>query len=396
MGKKGQGGSGAAWLVSLIALFLIIYVILLPEQEKENLLRDPGRVGSGTIYPGSETPGLIGPGFKNLLSESPGIVSPIAAQIVNKQLASVNLFSEIIQSEESLASTVVVEKTLFGEESKELTFRISKINKVESINLLFFVDKGKGDLIIELNRHGIYKGSVNVNDLPISLPKSLLRNINSLRFSVSSPSFLGKNRFELRDISIFKRIKEENSREIRSFVLTRNELSGIKAVTLFYTVNCFTANEDGNLRISLNNKVIGDGLIVCDAREVGLDLGLADLIEGRNAITFEIDKGKYTLERVQVEEILGSQTIPSYFFTMQVIDIDDLIRGGHVGLGLRFLDDGLRKVGTIFVNGFPYYLDTYQNQINFDITNSITEGRNVIRIIPVNQFEIVTMDVILS
>lgn len=395
MERKGQAsGSGAAWLVSMIALFLIIYAILLPESEKESLLGPSGPAGG--IRPGQEVPGVIGPGFRNILSESPGLVSPISAQVVEKQLASVSLFSETIQSEEPLTNLITVEKSLFGEESKELTFKVSKVNNVENINLLFFVDEGKGDLIIKLNNHEIYRGPVNVNDIPISLPLSLLRNVNKLEFSVSTPSFLGKNRYVLRDIALFKRIRAENSREIRSFVVTRNELASLQAITLFYTVNCFTVDEEGNLRVSLNNRIVSEGLIVCDAREVSLDLNPSELIEGRNAITFEIDNGKYTLERVQVEEILGSQVIPSYFFTLQVGDIDLLFRGAHAALQFRFLDDGLRKVGTVFVNGFPYHIDTYDNELVFDITETVSDGRNVIRIVPVNQFDIISMDVILG
>mgnify|MGYP001567576995 CR=1 FL=1 len=395
MRRKGQAtGAGAAWLVSIIALFLIIYVILLPESEKEGLLRTPEQVGM--VSPGQEFPGVIGPGFRNLLSESPGLVSPVNAQVAGKQLASVSLFSEVTQREEPLVNLIVVEKNLFGEEKKRLTFRVSNVKNVETINLLFFLDEGKGDLIIKLNDHEIYRGPVNVNDIPIMLPKSLLRTLNDLEFSVSSPSFLGKNRFVLRNTALFKRIKEENSKEIRSFVVSRNELASLQSATLFYTVNCFTVNEDGNLRVSLNNKIISEGLIVCDAREVSLDLDINDVIEGRNAITFEIDKGKYTLERVQIEEILGAQVIPSYFFTLQIADIDALIAGAHAVLQFRFLDDGLRKVGSIYVNGFPFYIDTYDNEIAFDITDVAGDGRNVIRVVPVNQFDVVSMDVLLG
>ena len=170
----------------------------------------------------------------------------------------------------------------------------------------------------------------------------------------------------------------------------------MQAITLFYTVNCFTVDEEGNLRVSLNNRIVSEGLIVCDAREVSLDINPSELIEGRNAITFEIDNGKYTLERVQVEEILGSQVIPSYFFTLQVGDIDLLFRGAHAALQFRFLDDGSRKVGTVFVNGFPFHIDTYDNELVFDITETVSDGRNVIRIVPVNQFDIISMDVVLG
>ena len=48
------------------------------------------------------------------------------------------------------------------------------------------------------------------------------------------------------------------------------------------------------------------------------------------------------------------------------------------------------------MNGFPFYIDTYDNEIAFDITDVAGDGRNVIRVVPVNQFDVVSMDVLLG
>src|SRR3989344_3761455 len=102
--------------------------------------------------------------------------------------------------------------------------------------------------------------------------------------------------------------------------------------------------------VRLNNRVISEGQIVCDAGQISIDFAPFDLVDGRNILEFLVDRGQYTLEKIYVEEILGGMKIPGYFFTLQVNDIQRILGGAHVLLDLKFLDDGLRKVGTIYVN----------------------------------------------
>ena len=161
-------------------------------------------------------------------------------------------------------------------------------------------------------------------------------------------------------------------------------------------MNCFTLKENGMLIVYLNNRIIHQGLIVCDAGPVSIDLNPIDLVEGRDILEFEIDKGKYVLEQVTLDGDIGQESIPNYVFTIKLQDTLLLEQGAHVGLNMIFDEPGYRKLGTIVINGFPLYLDTSDVEEFFDLTPFIKDGQNVIRIIPETQFSILSFDVFLE
>ncbi len=395
--KRGQAPVPVSWLIGIIALFIMIYIILLPEGDKQALINDPGSLGQSTpSYPGIE-PNIRGNTFRILLSETPGIVYPLTNQIIDKPLASINLFSISDTRTEGLASRILVKSSSFSDTTKDLRFTIRDIQHLESAALLFLAKEQQGNLIIQLNGEEIFTGEVSSDDLPLQLPRTLLRQTNTLTFSVDSPgiNIFTTNLYDLKDIQLITKSKIQNNREVRTFVLNTKERGSLQRLALFYFVNCFTRNEDGRLTVVLNGRVIQEGLVVCDAGQVAIDIQDIDVVEGRNVLEFLIDKGKYTLEQVVIQQETGHQQAQKFFFTLQIEDINRLIAGGFVNLELKFLRDGLRKTGTIFINGVPIYIDTYDDFFGYNITPYITEGINIIRIVPDIPLDIVSMDVIL-
>ncbi len=392
--RKGQGN--VAGFIAMIALFILIYILLLPEQEKEKLLQGTSGGGFGDRAPSYS--GISGREFRTLLSESPGLVSPFLAEVVDRPLASVNLFSVVDDEDEMLARNIFVSDSLFDSEEKELIFNVNDLGNLESVKLLFFIKKrvGNGNLVIELNGNEIFDGKIETSDLPIELAKSLIGNVNRIKFSVERDKWISTNSYELSDIIVSKEIRSENSREARAFVLGKGERDNLASMTLYFFVNCFTARENGNLQVVLNGKVIHEGLVVCDAGEVSIGINLVELVEGRNVLEFRIDKGRYVLEQVLVQGAIERSNFPGYFFTLQVVDLGAIDSGAHVLMDLLFLDDGLRKAGTIFVNGFPVYIDTFLDREGLDITDFVTDGQNVIKVIPETQFEILNLEVSLA
>ncbi len=389
--KKGQETAiNATYLIVVIALLILAYFLLLPESEKEKF----SQTGYPTpqIPPGRQT----GSEFRTLLSESPGILYPQIDQGFTKQLASVNLFSITDSRLMDLASVITLSSSLLSSETKDLTFRLDDLKNVASANLLLFAAESKGKLSIKLNGNEIFNDIPSSSNMPIPLSSGMLKPTSKLKFTVEKPALLGSNRYVIRNIQLSLKIKQENKRETRSFVLSKAERTSLRGLTLFYVVNCFTVNENGRLLIRLNGRAINDNLVVCDAGEVSLDLEPQDILEGRNILEFEIDRGKYVLERVLIEGAVGQQRAQNYFFTVQLKDIDYLRAGARVFLAMEFRKDNLRKVGTAYINGFPLYIDAFDDFLEEDITEFITDGRNVIRILPQAPFEVVNMNIALG
>ena len=387
LGKRGaETALPAASLLILIAVLLTAYVILLPEPEKERLISDPGSVGNTpytTVPPGAAGKGY-GPSFAVALSEVPGLVYPPAGNIVTKPLASLNLFSFTQTGQQSLANVLYVERGTFSEKDAELTLLIRDLRTVETARLLFLVKDSRGDLVVDVNGVQIYKGKADTVELPITIPQSLLRNSNDVRFSVSGTgiNLFTKNFFDLKDVQAFITERVENSREARQLVLNEKEVRGMQRMTLYYVVNCFTAREQGRLVILLNGNAVSDGLVVCDAGQVSIDINPAYLVVGTNVLEFAIDGGKYVLEQVLVEEDIGAENTKAYTFPLQVTDIQRLGAGGRVTLDLKFAVDGTKKIGAVYVNGIPVYFNQFEPEFIADITPFVTEGQNFVRVVP--------------
>jgi hypothetical protein len=381
---------GVVWLVLMIGLFIIVYIILLPEGEKARFIgEEPLYAPSTGGYPGGEITGGL------FLSETPGVLYPLDARIVATPLASVNLFSFVQSGGQSLASLITVKRSTFTDESKELVFQVNDVAQTQQAQLLFLVKEGEGDLIISLNNHEIFSGPVSVEDLPIALPRSLLKQVNTLKFSVSKPglNIFASHEYILKDVQVFIKHLEDNSKEVRTFVVSDSEMRNLRRMTLFFVVNCFTIGDEGRMVLSLNGKVIADGLIVCDAGPVAVDIDQSDIISGRNALLFEIDQGKYVLEQMVVEKETGQEEASKFVFTMQVADVDLIRSGAHVVMDMQFVPDGLRKIGTVYVNGFPLYVDTFDSGYVYDITGLTGPGTNLVRIVPETPLDIVMFNI---
>ncbi len=388
--KKGEvipESTNAFYLVLFIGLFLLVYMILLPEGEKNRLAGQPG--GSGPTYGGS-----YGPVEQQILfSQSLGNLQPFGQKIYAKPMASVSLYADTDKDEEVLSKSLDITGGIFSGAEKELVFRIAPEAPVDSVRLLFFLEKAEGSITIFLNGREVFSGPLTTSQLPLQLPVSALRAVNQLTFSVKSSGFFHKNSYVLRDVTIFRTYRIEHTREQRTFVLSRDDLQRFGHLSLFYIVNCFTVHEKGNLLITLNGKLISQQQIVCDAGEVSHDLAKNDLREGRNVLEFTIDNGKYVLERMLLEGDIDAGKAPGYFFNVPLGTYDVLGRTGQVVMDVQLTADNRRKVATLLVNGYPLYLDTYSDRFSFDITPYVVPGQNSLRIVAETSFDVASLDI---
>lgn len=382
--KRGEG-SAVANFILMFALFIVVYLILLPPGAKQDL-----------IAPGEGISGVEG---KLLLSESPGLVRPFLKDVLSTKIAPIKLFALTETQPLLLARSLAVSTSVFSTKSEDLKFDLPELDNLNQLNLLFLIQENSGKLILNMNGQEFYNDYVNVNDLPIEVPlKALNQKDNTLTISASSPGlrFLSANRYSLKDVQLVKKLAVEHKTEIRSFIITPAESKDLVRSILYFFVNCMKVRELGTLNIYLNSKEISSRFLTCDAGQVELEINPDDIYEGENVLEFEVDKGEYVLEQMTLEHELETADYPKYFFTLQSGEfnaVTDL--AADVEVEFDFDDAGYRKAATLLVNGERVYLDTSSNKAVIDISDYIIEGENFIKIVPREEFDIVNLQVLL-
>ena len=407
LGKRGideSATSPAAAVILIIGLLVVIYIIALPEDLREDILEgedvdldDYDFNNGGSSSDNGDDEDDNGKDKETLIFRNPGILVPSGIEDEEKEFASANLFVTTEVDRQKLSNSLTVSSSLFGEKTEEVEFAVDNKAGLERLNLYFNIREAKGDLIIYLNGRIIFDGAVNVNDLPLEIPVTNLRARNRLKFKASDVgyAFLSKNKYSLKDIELVKEFNLEHKQELRKFEISRAE--ALKDAELRFFVNCLELNIDqGVLKVYLNRKNVFFGKVVCDASQVKFDISEDDFIDGTNYLTFEVDKGNYVVEQIRLDYEFDEGVHPLYFFTIdedQFEDIED--EDTEVKLKLTFDNDEDRKRADIRLNDRTIYLDVNDDTFKKDITNLINEGENFIKIFAKNEFEIVQLEVYL-
>ncbi|MDD5331350.1 MAG: hypothetical protein PHE43_00825 [Candidatus Nanoarchaeia archaeon] len=420
--KRGEleGGVAIATFVLLLALFIIVYVILLPADEREELLKYDTGVIPGSNVSQSELDKI------SLLAVSPGRVYKLDEDTVEKEFGDIALYSKNSEEIIKLADRLYVSDSLFKDGSQTMYFRLDDVDMAQSLDLYFFINDGSGNLKVELNGVKIFDDEINSQDIPINLPTSYLQKDNTLK--ISTNSFIFKNEFELKTIQLKYVSKLENKNVRRNFVLTASEKKGIKTAELTYYLNCINI-EEGLLEIKMNGRSINKERVLCDAKETKIDISEEDLEEGSNSIEFSIDKGNYKLEDVQINLDVSEKLEAEYTFFIEDDDYDyvdnidyttcedeckdDYTKGTtdyneciddcksdytkyDVILRFKFKNAVDRKQSQIAVNDIKFNMDVTKETFVKDISEYIQRGANYIKIIPKNDFDIESLNIYLE
>lgn len=384
-GQKLESPTGhVAIFIIIMALFILVYLLLLPQSEREELL------GTGEEYaPEGAEEEVEADEEEIILSVTPGYVYPYSRDKEEKDLASVNLYSTIKTKPIMLADSIVVTRSFLINNYKELVFDIDSLADVENLGLFFNTGKAKGNLVVILNNHEVYRGKVLGGELPIKLPREYLREYNNeLILEASHPGFflLSTNKFIMKDIQLIKQLSLINKIEYRSFVV--DDAESLRKGELEFFINCLKINIDhGILKVGLNGKNVHIGKVVCDAGSIDIDLLKDYFVSGKNTLVFEIDKGEYILEQVELNLEIEEKQLVNYYFSV------DELEEKYV-LEMSFEDSDEVKRGTISINGDNLYLDSYKNSYRKDVTEYIREGENFIKITAKNEFVIDLLEII--
>ena len=369
-----QSGSNVAIFVLLLGLFLAIYVLLLPPEDREALLYN------------STTDNVEEQKEIFILEQSPGVLKPAEDNEIVHKIDSINLYSKEEPKIKDLASSLYLEKSLLSQTKRNILFDIDDLDNLENINLIFIVNENKGNLVISLNNIIVYDNKIS-GLTNIILPKELLQETNNLEFSVSSPglNIFGKNKYSISSIKLRENYQLINARESRTIILNEQEKGDAELTFFLY---CNIPQQGSRLRIFFNNEEIKNEIISCTTVERNVEIESDNIEKGKNTLTFQIDKGDYIFSEVKLKIKTGFKGSVNYKFALTEEEYDKILSEDNKAMLLFEFNDDERKTATININGKEFSLDTNDIDYERDISRWIKDGNNFIKITPLEEFNI--------
>lgn len=397
--KKGQSGATSITvLLILLALFIVLYVLLLPPEDREALLYPNGtNIDNSNNINGidSQTGGKI------LLYEVPGTLTTTTNDLITHNLDPVDLFIKEEPQIIKLSNSMQIERSDFSNQDQSLTFNIDKLSNIKTALLTFTVTDSSGQLIIELNGQKIYQNTVRKGQQEtVNIRIDLLNAQNELKFSVSSPGilFFLNNKYSLKDIIFKQQLETINSKEDRTFYISNNEKNNIDRSTLSFNSYCNSLDESAtSLNVYLNNKILTSEVISCGSGERGVDIDINKLLEGQNMMTFVISSGAFQISNIELTNNLKQGIYQIYEFDLTNSELKAVEgQDKRVVIRIGFDDKTSTKSGRILVNEDQFSLDTTSNSYAKDISDAVTDGVNKIRIVPSRDMNVSAFKIVLE
>lgn len=385
--KLAQAG-GAAGLVAIIALLIVVYLLFIPPGAREELLNTTDAGAKASTEPEKSL----------LIFEHPGTLDPVTYRDREKVLDSFNLYTEKSAIVIKSAKSALIENGWLRKKTYEFAFDVKDLENTENYVLAFDVLKSLGRVIISLNEKEIYNAEVLPgNAEPINIDKSDIKSQNKLLFSVSDVglAFWRLNEYGLKDVRVIADFTDVSKKEYKnSFVITATEKENFEATKLMFIPYCLTANK-GPLKIKINDRDLYYSAVPDCSMLSKIEFDPNILKQGENTITFRAEEGNYLIDRVSIKADLKKMTYPFYYFELKKDDFKKVDEGkANVTLVLEFADKE-DKLGEINVNGHLSALDTSKISYEKNINAFAEEGQNYIQIVPKTILNIVDLNVTL-
>src|SRR3989344_869084 len=361
-GKRAQSAVEVSVLIFLIAVAMVGYIILLPQEDRAELL------GESTVDGSSD-----GSSGTTLLSESPGKVSSTKSTTQSRSLEPLRLYSTTESTSKSLASSLSVSRNILQNNYKSITFDIENLETLEGLQVLFLISESKGKMTVTLNDEIVYEGKLTTNELPLELPLDALRaEDNELKLSTNLAwNIFSPNYYLLQDVQLLQDYTVSDTSATRTFSL--EDPSEVNNAILNYFITC-NADENGILTIYLNE------------RELSLD---EDYLQTSNTLKFEVTEGDYNIEELDVSIKSKKKDYPSFTFDLDSDLYNEIIAGEKdVYLKMSFADAISEKSGSILVQEYSFNFDTESDSYEKKISTYIDDGANTITLEPTADFEI--------
>jgi len=317
MRRRGQAGAAGS-LLALIAVFVLLYILLIPPEDRDSLLND----GQYTTNPNNPYKEYPTNGFnynETVLSVTPGRIDYLKFKEYDHPLPAVNLYTTTNSKEEKIGDSVYVKNGIFDKKSSNITFSIE--DSINSVYLSYRLNpnrNNKGDVLITLNGKNIARideGEVN-NPEPILLSNLNSQNVLSFEVTGVGYKFWTTNEYEFQDITLFyDEVDSSTQSSQNTFTITDTEKFNLESASLkfFPDFNRIA----GKLNVYINRNNVYSAVPDCGQLNK-IDLSTSVLEAGQNKVVFESERGNYLVDQVLINTKLRKMTYPVYYF-----DLDD-------------------------------------------------------------------------
>lgn len=369
--KKAKSANGAAVLLALIGIFIVVYVLFLPSDYRQELLE--GEISS---YPSDNNDTITTKAkYDLILRENPGRLDLLRSiDCVGKkcshQISSFSLFKTTSASELQKFNPFIIKNNIMTKKFHSENFEIIDMDNTENIFLSFSSYENKGTLTIRLNDEIIFEKDMNTfNPDPINLPKSLLKKANRIDFEVNSVGwkFWETNLYKIENMKVIGDITDLSRQKTNNvFYITDTEYYNLEKAKLRYSPNCNQATA-GMLQIMLNHREIFYGVPDCQLLNV-IEFSPRFLEKGDNTISFKTESGSYMIDLIEIRTDLKEVDYPVYYFDLDTNQLDWVEDNlANLTISLEFVD----KVNTIYD---PYY-DDYEVDTRYSVIINVNGNK---------------------
>ena len=382
MRKKGQA-AGAATLVGIIAALIVLYILIIPAEEREKILEGEDSDGSSSSKDN-----------KNLTLfelENPKKFMPLDTNEFTQLIPNINIVVWEEGTELKRVDSLYVSKSLFGENTATTNFELINLEDAENLLLNFKTEKGQGRLKITLNSEEIFNKEItSVNIDPIQLKEGIKQGTNTLVFSVSSPgaSFWRTNEYNIEELTVTANMLRRESEESRNtFVLASSEKENMEKVRFKFVPAC-NIKEVGKLDIWINNYNLYSAIPDCGYL-TAIDFSPNYLVTGENILKFSTERGRYLLEQIKITSELKEVELPVYYFQLTKDEYKYVKNESkNVTLYMKFADDTELKEADITVNGNLIRLSQDEREFKKNINRYVEEGNNAVKVEPLEPMDV--------
>ncbi|MEK6963577.1 MAG: hypothetical protein AABX70_04065 [Nanoarchaeota archaeon] len=427
--KRGQSASGAAILVIVLAVLIILYLISLKPEDRAALLGDGKPNVGGSDNGQGQNPGLndrnVRQGFQQtpsgqvILQQAIGRLYPEGSNLLDHPLPSFTIFTRTNAKALKTIDHAYIKNSFLGKTKYNLSFNYDKTT-MQSPLLSFIADIYDGTLQIYLNGQPVYERTLkSPTPPPIALPEDYLLINNELTFETDSAgaAFWRVHEFNLQNIMITADVKDtQASTAEHHFTLPQNEYQHLSYLQLTFNPIC-DPKVTGRLILRVNNRPLSSSYPEC-AQQATLQISSDLLQSGDNTLFFLSEQSTYLIDGVHLRSVLSSGMNPTYYFNLP-LDIytalggqgggysapqsgqgmqgggypggDPNQQGGMAGYGstaslivtVRFADATQQKVVTLNVNGFQNTIETTDLSYSTLVPPEfLIDGPNSIQLVP--------------
>ncbi len=390
MNKKGAADA-AAVLVFIFTVLLILYILLIPESDRQDILDlESSSSGSSSRRLSSSDKDLI-------LEEEPGSLSEEGRSEYEYNVPTLNLASvtdaEIIKEE----NPFIIKNGWFAKKPKEIEFEVDNKDTVNNLILSFNAVKREGILVIKLNDYVIYEKELDKYSAdPVILSKERLKSgKNVLEFSTSSVglAFWSSNQYSFENIKLFGDVTDISGLKTEEVFFIPKSRTNIESANIKFVPECETINI-GKLEILLNNNLLFSAIPDCKVLN-SIIVPPAYLQEGVNTLKFETEKGTYLVDRILIKTELEEQVLPTYFFNIdddQWEDIEDIDYFANMTIDFLVPEDKYINL-KVTINNRNFGVYQREEQFTKIVDEYLQKGNNVIRLVPETDVDVIKFKV---